>query len=160
MLLAIALLAAQATAPNPLDALLVYNGTWHVKVDHPFSGGPAGTVDTLESHCTRTTAFVTCEQSVNGKVLELMVYTAAPTPGHFYTKFIQPDNMSAPRGELILDGNHFTYLDKATVDGKATLYRVENIFRDRDHIHFEESNSTDGGKTWTTTNQGEETRVR
>jgi len=42
---------------------------------------------------------------------------------------------------------------------KGNWSRVENFIRDRNHIRFEEYESSDEGKNWTRTNSGTEERM-
>ena len=79
--------------------------------------------------------------------------------GKFRSRFISPDGLAGGRGDLTLDGNHWTYLDKPPPTLKGNWSRVENFILDHDHIRFEECESADEGKTWTKTNSGTEERT-
>ena len=138
---------------------MVYNGTWTVHTLHPFGDGPTGVDEKLESHCTHGTAFVACEQVLNGKSAELIVYVPGEHPGEFYTKTVMPSGLSTDRALMTISGNRWTYTAKVVVAGKTTTYRTENYFEGKDNIRFEEWESTDG-TTWTKTNEGHETRVK
>jgi hypothetical protein len=102
---------------------------------------------------------VSCEQVVNGKSLELIVYVPGEHPGEFYTKTVMPSGLSTDRALMTISGNRWTYTAKGLQDGKMTTYRTENYFESKDSIRFEEWASTDG-TTWTKTNEGHETRVK
>jgi hypothetical protein len=145
-------------APDPFAPLTVYSGTWTVKAEHPWSGGASGSLDHLVSHCERFTSYFTCEQTVNGKTQGLLVYTATSSPGKLHSRFIAPDGLAGGRGDLTLDGNHWTYIDKPPFTLKGNWSRVENFILDHDHIRFEEYESPDEGKTWTKINFGTEER--
>lgn len=145
--------------PDPFARLTVYNGTWRVKAEHPWSGGTPGTLDDLVSRCQHFTVYFVCEQTVNGKTLSLLVYTATASADKLNTRFIAPDGLAGGRGDLTLNGNHWTYLDKPPVPLKGNWSRVENFILDHDHIRFEEYESADEGKTWAKTNSGIEERV-
>ena len=147
-------LAAGAFAP-----LAIYNGTWTVRAAHPWSGGAPGTLDHLVSRCQPFTLYFACEQTVNGRVLSLIVYTAGSSPRELHTRFIEPGGLPGGRGDLRLDGNHWTYLDKPSDKMKGNWSRVENFIIDHDHIRFEEYESSDQGKSWTETNFGTEERT-
>jgi hypothetical protein len=145
-------------SPDPFAPLAVYNGTWTVQAEHPWSGGPSGTKDQLISRCQRFTMYFTCEQTINGKTAGLLVYTLTNSAGKLNSRFIEPDGLAGGRGDLTLDGNHWTYLDKPQAPLKGNWSRVENFILDKDHIRFEEYESADEGKTWTKTNSGLEQR--
>jgi len=144
---------------DPFAPLAVYNGTWTVHAEHPWGGGPAGSVDHLVSRCEHFTAYFACEQTVNGKVQGMLVYTAGDAAGKLHSRLISPEGLAAGRGDLTLDGNHWTYLDKPAATLKGNWSRTENFIIDHDHIRFEEYESADGGKSWTKTNSGTEERV-
>ncbi|MDQ2840263.1 MAG: hypothetical protein M3Y72_04325 [Acidobacteriota bacterium] len=144
---------------DPFAPLTLYGGTWTVKAQHPWSGGAPGTPDKLVSHCERFTSYFTCEQTVNGKTQGLIVYTAGSSPGKLNSRFVSPDGLAGGRGDVTLIGNNWTYLDKPPLTLKGKWSRVENVILDRDHIRFEEYESSDEGKTWTETNFGTEERT-
>lgn len=144
---------------DSLAKLAVYDGSWSVRAAHPWSGAPVGAIDRLESRCRRFTAFFACEQTVNGKPLTLIVFTAGDAPGRLHTRTIAPDGRASSRGDLTLEGRHWTYLDKPPAGLEGPWSRVENVIVDHDHIRFEEYESTDAGKTWTRVNNGTEDRV-
>jgi hypothetical protein len=156
--------SAAQPPPDPFTPLAVYNGTWTVQAEHPWSGAAPGTpgnptLDHLVSRCQRFTLYFACEQTVNGKTQALLVYTVGSSPGKFHCRFISPDGLAGGRGDLTLDGNHWTYLDKPPPTLKGNWSRVENFILDHDHIRFEEYESADEGKTWTKTNSGTEERA-
>ena len=156
--------SAAQPPPDPFAPLAVYNGTWTVHADHPWSGAAPGTpgnptLDHLVSRCQRFTLYFACEQTVNGKTQALLVYTVGSSPGKFHCRFISPDGLAGGRGDLTLDGNHWTYLDKPPPTLKGNWSRVENFILDHDHIRFEECESADEGKTWTKPNSGTEERA-
>ncbi len=146
------------STPAPFAELAVYNGAWTVRAEHPWGGGPAGSADHLVSRCQTLTAYVTCEQTVNGKPQSLIVYTLADAPGHLHTRTINPEGLAGGRGDLIMNANHWTYLDKPPASLKGNWSRTENFIVDHNTIRFEESESSDEGRTWTRTNAGTETR--
>lgn len=148
-----AAIAADAFAP-----LGVYDGSWTVKAEHPWSGGAVGSLDRLVSRCKAFTLYFACEQTVNGKVQGLLVYSAGSSAGQLHSRLIAPDGLAAGRGDLTLDGNRWTYLDKPPPALKGNWSRVVNTVVDHDHIQFEEWESADEGRTWTRTNFGTEVR--
>jgi hypothetical protein len=96
---------------------------------------------------------------VNGKTQALLVYTADATPGKLHSRFIAPDGLAGGRGDLTVDGHHWTYFDKPPLALQGKWSRVENFIVDYDHIRFEKYESSDKGKTWIKTNSGREERV-
>jgi hypothetical protein len=155
-LLFIAALAV-APAPDPFTSLDVYNGTWSVHAQHPFSGGTGP--DTLVNHCTHGQAFFSCEQVVNGKPAALVVFTISSEAGKFDVDNIFPNGHASSNTDLLIHGDHWTFLTHAAAPGDKR-YRTENVFHGPDAIHFEQFESTDDGKTWTKTNEGDESRLR
>ena len=147
------------TAPDPFSPLTIYSGTWTIHAEHPWSGGPSGTADHLVSRCRSFTRYFACEQTVNGATQSLIVYTAGSASGQLHTRFIAPDGLAGGRGDLTLDGNCWTYLDKPPQGLKGNWSRVENTIVDHDHIRFEEYESSDQGKSWVKTNSGTEERT-
>lgn len=152
-------LSQAGTASNPFAPLAIYEGTWTVKAEHPWSGGAVGSLDHLVSRCQSFTIYFACEQTVNGKVQGLLVYSAGSPAGQLHSRLIAPDGLAAGRGDLTLDGNRWTYLDKPPPTLKGNWSRVENTVVDHDHIQFEEWESADEGRTWMKTNSGTEVRV-
>jgi hypothetical protein len=153
-LLAIAPVKVQ---PDPFTPLAVYSGSWTLLAQHPFGDGPAGKPESLVSHCHSDQAFYTCEQVVDGKPAELIVYVAGDAPGKYHTQMVLPMGFATGRGNLTIVGDHWTY-DSIAIGG-SKYYRTENYFKGPDSIHFEEYESTDG-KAWTKTNEGDESRQR
>jgi len=144
---------------TPFDALMIYNGDWAVRALHPWSGAPPGAIDRLKSQCRRFTLYFACQQTVNGKPQVLIVYTISTGPGRFNTRTIAPNGLAGGRGDLTIDGDRWTYLDKPSSGLTGPWSRVENIIVDRNHIRFEEYESIDEGKHWTLTNSGTEERT-
>jgi hypothetical protein len=153
----------QATNPsgsvNPFSSLALYNGTWKIRAEKPWGGGAKGSVDLLVSRCQPFTAYFACEQTVNGKTASLLVYTATEGSGKLHSRMITPDGLAGGRGDLTINGSHWTYLDKPPAGLEGNWSRVENEIIDRDHIHFEEYESSDRGLTWVKVNSGTEQRV-
>ena len=151
------LAAALATAPGPFAPLAVYNGTWIVHAQHSFTGNPGP--DTLINRCTTGTAFFTCEQIVNGKPTALVIFTLSKEPGKYDVDNVLPNGYASSNTDLYVAGDHWTFLTRAAKPGDKQ-YRTENIFKGPDAIHFEQFESTDDAKTWTKTNEGDESRQR
>lgn len=141
------------------DSLTIYNGNWVVRALHPWSGASPGAVDRLKSRCQAFTLYFACEQTVNDKPQALIVYTIGADSGRFNTRTIAPNGLAGGRGDLTINGDHWTYLDKPPSGLTGPWSRVENTIVDRNHIRFEEYETTDQGKHWTLTNSGTEVRI-
>src|SRR6185295_19488098 len=79
--------------------------------------------------------------------------------GHLTTRTIAPNGLAGGRGDLVIEGARWSYLDKPPATLTGPWSRVENVIVDRDHIRFAEFESGDEGKTWVQTNDGTEERV-
>ena len=139
-------------AGAPYRPLMLYNGTWWVT---PLQSTKR---DILEDHCDRTGKFYSCEQTVNGKTVALIVFVPAALTGHYYTQTILPDGHASGRGDLKIAGDRWVYSSKDVAGSKTTYYRTVNVFVDKDHIHFDSQESTDG-TSWKTTQSGDERRA-
>jgi len=146
-------------APATFAPLLLYPGIWKVTADHPWSGAAPGAVDRLRSDCKIFHAYFACEQSVNGKPLALIVYTAGDRPLEYHTRTIAPNGLAGGRGTMTIAGNRWTYLDKPAAGLSGPWSRVENVIVTRDRIRFAEYEPRDEGKTWSLTNRGVEDRI-
>lgn len=155
-----AILAETPRAANPFAPLAIYNGDWLVRADHPWSGAATGAADRLSSRCSKFTLYFACEQTVNGEPKMLIVYTAGDRAGYLNTRSIAPNGLAGGRGDLVMEGKRWTYVDKPPAGLKGPWSRTINTIVDDDHIQFEEFESKDEGQTWVQTNQGTEERVR
>ncbi|HEY4356564.1 MAG TPA: hypothetical protein VGN16_12505 [Acidobacteriaceae bacterium] len=153
-------LAASPAVSSPLESafapLHVYEGTWNVHAQHPFSGGSGP--DTLVNHCHEDQAFYTCEQVVNGKPAALVIYTVSGEAGKFDVDNVLPNGHASSDTDLLIRGGQWTYITNDAPHHPT--FRVENTFHGPDAIHFEMFSTPDGGKTWTKVNEGDDTRVR
>lgn len=152
------LLQSTAAVVTPsFSDIAVYNGAWTVTASKTMAG--AGKSDSLVNHCTRSEAYYSCEQVVNGKPMALIVFVPAEAPLTYHTQPILPSGYATGRGDLTISGDHWTFLGKDTEGDKTTWYRTENYFSGKDKIHFEQYESTDSKTTWKMTNSGDEIRV-
>ncbi|MBS0194304.1 MAG: hypothetical protein JSR34_08650 [Proteobacteria bacterium] len=153
-------LTANAKAAEGIDAIAVYAGSWKtdtVHVDTPF--GKAGhETGTLRNDCWRSGEFYACHQYVDGKSAALLVFAYDPARHTYATYPIAPGATAAPAGQLLVEGNTFTFPWQSTQDGKTTRFRVVNVFTDANHIAFRQEYSTDGVH-WNTMATGSDTRV-
>lgn len=145
-------LAHAAGSDSVVAPLWAYNGTWQVTKNH------APKPDILVNQCSAFANYFACQQTVNGQVSALLVFIPGRTPGQFSTQSIMPDGRAGGRGDLKLEGNTWTYLNRWNQGTKITYYRVLNVYQGKNRIHFEQQESDDG-KDWKTTSSGEEVRV-
>ena len=147
--------AAADALSNTLTPLTVYDGSW--LVNQAANSGAAARTDHLTNHCQMLTAFYTCEQVLNDKAVALLVFVGAADKNQYYSVVVLPDGQVKGRSLLTLDGSHWTFAQEDAA-GKPT-FRVENFFKDQDHIHFEQYQA-DANGAWTKVGEGEEARVR
>ncbi len=131
----------------------LYQGTWQAT---PGIAGMA--VDVIANQCHEFTEYFACQQTVNGKVGALVVYVYAGTAGHYNTHAILPTGVYTGPGDLVIEGNRWTFSGKTTHAGNTTYYRTINDWSGHDRIHFEVAHSTDD-KTWVVDHKGDERRM-
>ena len=157
--LGLAASASAQTAPAPVSTpvfspISLYQGNWQVN-----PGMSGSEPDSISNHCDEFTEYYACQQTVNGKVGALVVFVYAGTIGHYNTQAILPTGFAQGRGDLLIEGQRWTFLGKNTENGKTTSYRTTNDWHGHDQIHFEVAHSTDG-KTWVIDHQGDERRIQ
>ncbi len=69
-----------------------------------------------------------------------------------------PEGRATGRDNLEISGNRWVYTSSRQENGKTTYYRTTNTFVTSNHIHFEQTESTDG-KQWTIKDSGEQTKI-
>ncbi len=154
IVLAVLLAQAPANPPDPYAPLRLYDGGWTISMHNP-SGKT--TTDALVNECHLFGHYYACQQTVNGKVGALVVFVPTGAPGQYYTQNVLPAGQATGRGDLTIEGAHWTYMGHDDENGKTTWYRTTNEFTGNDRIHFESATSTDD-KTWTVTMSGDEVR--
>jgi len=88
-----------------------------------------------------------------------MIFTISKEPGKFDVDNITPNGHASSDTDLFIrDPSHWTFISNS--DNGKPHYRTENTFLSPDAIHFEQFVSPDDGKTWTKTNEGDESRQR
>ncbi len=143
----------QGSAADPVYApLWLYDGMWQMSS----AAGAKG--DILLNQCGVTGKYFACQQTVNGKLAALIIFIPTEKAGHYLTQAVLPDGRAMGRGELEIDGGHWTYHSKDEEDGKMFYHRTINTFTGKDRIHYELSASPDG-EHWTTGMSGDEVRV-
>ena len=116
----------------------------------------------IANHCERTGVFFVCEQMINGKSEDLVVFLPTGVSG---TTFIYKTaglsvSGEAPGdwGKLEIQGERWTYSSEDTEKDAKVYWRTINLFSGPDKIHFEVQRSNDGA-TWETKRTGEERRT-
>ena len=109
------------------------------------------------NRCALVGRYFTCQQTINGKQGNLLVFVAAEKPGHFYTQNITPEGRATGRADLEISGDHWTYTSTWDQGGKTTYYRTTNVFTGKSKIHFEQEESSDG-KDYKVTGSGDEVK--
>lgn len=109
--------------------------------------------------------FVTCDQDINfgGTPLrDLSIYTFAPKSNkyYFYGISLGEEKPRTTALDISDDGEHWTYSSSAEIQGKTVEFRTTNQFHGADMVEWRSEFSADGGKTWTKTGEGKETRQK
>jgi hypothetical protein len=152
-------LNASSAAPSSSDSvyapLRLYDGSWHItRKDLPAGAKP----DELKNQCALVGKFFACQQTVNGEVSALLIFIPTDKPGHYVTQNVNSQGRALGGGNLEISGNRWVFSSRWDQGGKTTYYQTINVFNGRDHIHFEQQESSNG-KDWTVKNSGDETRV-
>jgi hypothetical protein len=141
-----------APSDNPL---MLYQGTWHVTRK---SAGANAKPDELKNQCALVGKFFTCQQAVNGSVTALLIFIATNQPGHYATQNVLPEGRATGKGELEITGNRWIFTSSWNQGSKTIRYRTTNVFADKNHIHFEQEESSDGVH-WETKDSGDDIRA-
>ena len=88
----------------------------------------------------------------------MAVFFPKEQPREYWTNPLTPEARSNGRGDLSIQGNRWVYSGKSTEGEKTIYYRTVTLFTGTDQSHFEVAESP-GGKTWTVTMSGDETRA-
>lgn len=156
------LLAAQATDParDRLDIIAAYQGGWRAVIerrDTEFSH--AGRDERrIDNDCRRAGAFYLCSQSVNGAQTALLAYRWDDHRQAYDSYSIATGGGAPGHGTLVIDGDEWRYPWDQPVAGTVIHFRVVNRFVGRDRIEYRREFSRDG-RTWTTMEQGVETKI-
>lgn len=158
-LLVCATQARPQSRPDPVQALMAYDGVWHIDTQHfatPYSKASHET-SILRNECWKSGQYVACRQIVNGDSKALIVFTCKDAR-NCSSYQIPPDGGDASSGELLIDGNTWTFPWSTSDHGKTTWFRVVNVWSTRDTIEYRQEFSTDQ-QHWTITASGHETHV-
>ena len=151
---AIALCVQARTGDPEYRSLWLYEGSW--RATRTDQGKVVTTA--IANDCARVGRFFACQQTIDGKPGAMIIVVPALKAGDYYTQSVTGEGAAGGRGELHIDGDHWTYLGKSEKDGKVTYYRTTNVFTGSDLIHYELAESSDG-KNWTATGGGDEVRT-
>ena len=147
--------AAYAASSSSHAPLMVYQGNWKITRK---SAGPNAKPDELQNQCASVGKFFTCQQTVNGNVVALLIFVPTNQPGHFATQTVLPEGRATGKGELEVSGNRWVFTSSWNQGAKTTRYRTTNVFADKNHIHFEQEESNDGVH-WETKDSGDDLRT-
>jgi len=133
-------------------------------------------LDSAYSHANKTSAvtkcawspdhiFVICDQDIDfgGTPLRtLSIYTFAPKTNKFYFYGISLGEETPHHTALEIseNGELWVYSSSDEIKGKSVQFRTTNQFHGNDKVDWWTEFSTDDGKTWTKTGEGNETREK
>ena len=109
--------------------------------------------------------FVICDQDIDfggTPMRDLSIYTFALKTGKFYFYGVslgqeQPRHTAL---EISENGDRWVYSSTDDIKGKSVQFRTVNQFHGTDTVEWRSEFSADGGKNWTKTGEGKETRQR
>ena len=149
-------LAHAAPVADPVyGPLWLYQGTWHI------TGKTAGAKpDELKNQCALVGKYFVCQQTVNGQTGALLMFIPkANDAGHYYTQNVNLQGRASGVGDLEITGDRWIYSSRWDQGGgQSTYYRTTNVFSGKNHIHYEQAESSNG-RDWNLTNSGDEVRV-
>ena len=156
--------AQTAILPSPtadIAPLWAYAGTWTVTIDHFDTAHSKALHEqtTLRNACWKDGGYLACNQYVDGISKVLIVFTYTGKNGIYTSYQIPPLGDEPGKGQLILEGNTWTFPWQTGEGDKTTFFRVVNVFLSADRIDFRQEFSTDGVH-WTAMAHGTETRVK
>ena len=162
----VALAAAQATSGADVISRWI-GGKWV---------GSGQFVDSDFSKANKTSAvttcawspdhiFVVCDQDINfggTPMRDLSIYAFATKTNKFYFYGISlgQENPHNAKLDISDDGNHWVYFSTDDIKGKSVQFRTVDQFHGKDAVDWRSEFSADGGKTWTKTGEGKETRQK
>ncbi|HLI63678.1 MAG TPA: hypothetical protein VKV05_09775 [Terriglobales bacterium] len=107
--------------------------------------------------------FVICDQDITfggTPIRDLSIYTFAPKTNkyYFYGISLGEEKPRSTALEIAENGSRWVYSSTNEIKGQRVQFRTINEFHGNDAVEWRTEFSTDGGKTWTKTGQGKETR--
>lgn len=109
--------------------------------------------------------FVVCDQDIvfaGTPMRNLSVYTFAPKTAKFYFYGISlgEEKPHTTTLDIASNGERWVYSSSDEIKGTQVQFRTINQFRGNDAVDWWTEFSTDGGKNWTKTGEGKETREK
>ena len=147
------LLALPVLCADPTPVLKKYGGTWQIT-----RKSAPGKKEQLRNDCALAGTFYACQQSSNGTVSSLLVFTPTPQPNYFNTQNVLPDGRATGKGDLTIDGNKWVFTSTWNGGATVTRYRTTDTFVTLNQIHFDQEESTDGTH-WQLKDSGEQVRA-
>jgi len=166
--LALSLSASAADSSSSADALNRWvGGKWVGSgqfVDSAYSKANTATA-TTKCAWSPDHVFVVCDQDIvfGGQPMrDLSVYTYASKTAKYYFYGISLGEEKARNTALDVtdNGQRWVYLSTNEIQGKPVQFRTTNQFHGNDNVEWWTEFSTDGGKSWTKTGSGKETREK
>jgi hypothetical protein len=155
-LLMIAGMGAQGWSADVTFApLWLYQGTWHVTRANAAAGAKP---EELVNQCALLGKYFACQQTIDGKQGNLVVFVPADSAGHFYTQNITPQGRATGRADLQISSDQWVFTSTWDEGGHTTYYRTTNVITGKTKIHFEQAESSDG-KTYKVTGSGDEIKA-
>lgn len=149
---------------DPLKLVAFYNGHWHSEdesFDTPFSKASKETVE-IDNTCTASGEFYVCHQQVSkpsGPASSLVIFLWNAKERLFDTYVVDTSGGDIDHGHLTIKGNVYTWGAAKPDSSGPNEWRTLNTFSGSDHIVYKVQVSSDRGAHWTTTRQGNESRV-
>ena len=155
-----AAVALQATGEDDYTPLRLYDGGWDMEMSGPKEKEVVKMH--IQNHCEKTGLFFVCEQMINRKTEDLVVFLPTGSSGNIHSYKTEGLSVSgeAPGewGKLEIQGERWTYSSEETDKGTKVYWRTINQFSGPDKIHFEVQRSNDA-TNWETKRTGEERRT-
>lgn len=109
--------------------------------------------------------FVICDQDINfggTPMRHLSIYAFAPQTNKFHFYAVSLGQEEPRNGDLDIsdNGDRWVYSSTNDIKGKSVQFRTVDQFHSKDAVEWRSEFSADGGKTWTKTGEGKETRQR
>ncbi|HKD85496.1 MAG TPA: hypothetical protein VKB58_12165 [Terriglobales bacterium] len=109
--------------------------------------------------------FVVCDQDINFggtpmRDLSIYAYSSKTSKFYFYGVSLGEEQPRHTALDIADNGDRWTYSSSNDIKGKRVEFRTVNQFHGPDAVEWWTEFSVDGGKTWTKTGGGKETREK